>query len=198
MRRLIHALDRMLRRRLQLEEVCDDPRCMFRMRRIAAPQDLDLDGGGVPAGAPVVELHFWNEHFPPVPEGGPSLRWGLEGRKRVDFSCAALAHRLTSDPRLTGVRALGGTTPLFAVGDGSTWERLFKRLGFRLSPHPDGPGEFWQRLYAWLIMWGFNVGASGPGRLRDVRRTDFWISTEDFVERHGSGDGRPAAPAARG
>ena len=197
MRTLIHALDRFLRRRLRLEEVCDDPRCVFRMRRVVTSRRLGLDGNGVPEGAPMVELHFWNEHFLPVPDGGPNVRWAVEGRKRVSYSCSALAQRLASDPDLADVRALGGTTPLFAAGDGSAWERLFRRLGFELEPHPEGRGEFWQRLYAWLIMWGFNVGARGPGRLRDVHRTDFWMSSKDFIERHGVQDAPESAAAGQ-
>jgi hypothetical protein len=198
MRKAVFALDRYLRRRMGLSGVCDDPRCLFRMRRGAAPYDLVLDGDRIPAGAPVVELHFWNEHFPPVPEGGPTLRWGVQGQKMVTFSCHALAHRLVEDGELTDVRAVGGTTPLFAVGDGSGWERIFLRLGFRLSPHRGGRGEIWERLYAWIVMWAFNVGASGPGRLRDVRRTDFWVATGDFVERHAANTPRETVAAGPG
>src|SRR3972149_1401622 len=98
--------------RLGVYEFSADPECILRIRLARAPHELPLPGSLVPAGAPVIELHLWNEHVPPMPAGGPDLAWAREATHRFIRSMGSLAGHMRQDPRLVTARALGGVTPL--------------------------------------------------------------------------------------
>ena len=186
MRSIIRALDRFVRERTGLFEFCNDPDCLFRLSVGEAATALRVGEGEVPAGTKVLVLHFWNEHIPSMSGTEPSLSWGVKFRRRVGHSFRLLAEHMKRDPRLAGVKALGGVTPLFIPGDGSPAERIFLRLGFTVSPHRNPMGrfmEFWEEVYAWMLMWAFAKGIQP--RLRGLRRSDFWMSVEEFLRRYG-------------
>jgi hypothetical protein len=190
MRFLILALERHMRRKLGVFEFSDDPDCLFRAQLTKAGRVLQLPDGAVSAGEPVLELHLWSEHFSPVSSEGLNMRWGVNASRQVAISCRALARYLRDEPAMRNVRAVGGTTGLFAAGEGSGWEAVLTRLGFAVMPHGSPHGrflEFWEGFYAWMLMRAFAVGAQKPPRLRDVKRATFWMPTEDFVRRHGDG-----------
>jgi hypothetical protein len=189
MKALVVPLDRLLRSRFKVFEFSDEPDCLFRARFAAAEQDIELPDGRVSAGDQVLELHFWNEHFPPVPADGPDMKWAVNGSKKVVKTCRLLAQRLQDDPKMATVHAIGGTTPLFKAGGGSGWEKIFTRLGFVIWPHVNPAGafaEFWENFYAWMVMRSFHVGSSETPKLGAIERTDFWMSRDEFVSRHGN------------
>ena len=187
MRAFVRSLDRYVRKKLDIFEYSTDDGCIFRVRTSRAARDLELPAQTIATGDPVLELHFWNEHLPPVPETGHDMRWAVGSRRVLISSCRMLAARLQEDPRMAEARAVGGITPLFAAGDGSGWERIFGRLGFVMRPHQNPSGrffEFWERVYAWMVMRAFDVGSGAPPTLANIHRTDFWISRDDFLRRY--------------
>jgi hypothetical protein len=195
MNALVVPLDRLLRSRFGVFEFSDDPDCLFRARFARTERKIELPDRAIQAGEPVLELHFWNEHFTPVPAGGPDIKWAVNGSKKVVASCRLLARQLRENPEMAQVCAIGGTTPLFRAGAGSGWEKIFSRLGFELWPHVNPSGafaEFWENLYAWMVMRTFHVGSGTSLRFKDIERTDFWVSREEFLRRHGNG-GRSGA-----
>lgn len=186
MRFLVLTIDRTLRRRTGVFEFCDDPDCLFRVSIGLARYPLRLSDRLVPTGTKILNLHFYNENIPPIPRSGPSLTWAVRFRRMVAHSTQLLAEAMEKDPRLAGVQAVGGVTPLFTPGDGSAAEGIFVRLGFTVTQHRNPRGrfmEFWEELYAWLLMWAFANGH--PPNLRGLRRTDFWMSTADFLHLYG-------------
>jgi hypothetical protein len=188
MRAFVRAIDRYLRKRFDIFEYSIEDTCIFRARLCHAEHALELRDRTVSAGEPVLELHFWNEHLPPVPEGGHNMRWAVGVRRVLIASCRMLAARLEEDPKMADSAAVGGITPLFAAGDGSGWARIFTRLGFVMQPHENRAGrfvEFWERVYAWMVMRTFTVGSGSSPKLASIRRTDFWISRDDFLRRYG-------------
>jgi hypothetical protein len=189
MRRLVRLLDRLLRKHQGVFEYWDDPHCMFRARVGIARHRISLPGSEIPAGAKVLELHFWNEHMPQIPADGPDLTLAMQGHRMLIASLRAFARQIQQDPDLAGGRAVGGATVLFAAGDASSGERLFQRLGFSVFPYrnPLGRfGEFWENLYTWILMWAFNaVSIEGRNLLR-LRRTEVWMSTGEFLARYAS------------
>ena len=193
LRSIIRAIDRSLRKHKQIFEFCDHPDCVFRVSISHVPAPLLLRDGEVPAGSKVLELHFWNEHIPPVPRQGIGIAWAVKFRRRVATSARLLADSIRTDPRLTGVQAVGGVTPLFTPGDGSAAEGIFLRLGFEVTQHQNPRGrfmEFWDEVYGWLLMWAFSNG--NQPQFRGLRRSDFWMSTEEYVGRYGDrGTRRP-------
>jgi hypothetical protein len=197
MRAFVRSIDRHLRKRFDIFEYSTEDNCIFRIRIDHTERDLALPHETVAAGEPVLELHFWNEHLLPVPEGGHNIRWAVGVRRALMASCRMLAACLEEDPRMAGPRAVGGITPLFAAGDGSGWERIFARLGFVMQPHQNPSGrfaEFWERVYAWMVMRTFAVGSGPPPKLESIRRTNFWISRDDFLRRYGGASARGKTP----
>jgi YkoP domain len=186
---LIRHFDRFLRRTLRVFEFCDDPECLWRVRVTRVAHPLYLPDGQVPSGATVVELHLWNEHVPRLPPAGPDLGWAVQSQRRLVASLRTLARQMRRDPRLADVKAVCGITVLFFPGEGSGGEKLFKHLGFTLYPchNPLGRfGEFFENLYTWCIMWTFNAVSLRQRRLRRLRRSEFWMLTDQFLRRYGA------------
>jgi hypothetical protein len=190
MRFLILPIDRHIRRKLGVFEFSDSADCYFRARFTKASRDLPLSDRRIPVGEPVLEMHLWNEHLLPVPRKGLDMRWGVKTSKQLAISCRALARYLHDDAGLDSVQAVGGTTGVFSAGEGSGWEGVISRLGFNITRHENPKGEFsefWERVYAWMLIRAVSVGAQRPPRLREIRRADFWMTAEEFVRRHGDG-----------
>lgn len=198
MRFIIRAIDRHLRRRKGVFEFCDDRNCIFRVSLGTARYPLRVRDGEIPTGTQVLELHFWNENIPPMAGTGPTLSWAVGFRRMVFSSARLLAEAMKKDLRLAGVQAVGGVTPLFTPGDGSAAAGIFTRLGFAIAEHENPQGrfmEFWEEVYAWFLMWTFSKG-SQPN-LRRLRRSDFWMSAEDFLNRYGHASERNGAHLPR-
>jgi hypothetical protein len=160
---------------------------MFRARIGRTRHTLNLPEGEIAPGTKVLELHFWNEHMPQIPEGGPDLALALHGQRMLVASLRAFAQRIERDADLSGGRAVGGATVLFAAGDASSGERLFQRLGFSVFPYqsPLGRfGEFWENLYTWGLMWAFNEVSLQKRHLLRLQRTEVWMSTDAFLARY--------------
>ena len=189
MRPMIRALDRLLSWWLGLFEVWDDPDCIFRVRVTKLRRNLQIHEGEVLAGAPILELHLWNEHIPPMSADAPSISAAVQLRRALAFSTQELAGRMKTDPLLHGVEAVGGVTPLFSAGEGSAMENVFIRLGFAIRPYHNPMGrfaEFWEEVYAWMIMRAHYRGNQRHRPLSKIRRTDFWMSAEEFLRRYDS------------
>lgn len=199
-RRLIRVIDRILRRLSGVFEFCDRPDCIFRVSIGRARYPLSVPGGRIPSGAKILELHFWNEHMPPMPGGRAALGPAVRLRRMVASSTHLLAEAMRTDPRMAGVEAVGGVTPLFSPGDRSPAEGIFLRLGFCVTPHKNPLGrcmEFWEELYAWLLMRAFTPWDQARRSLRGLRRSDFWMSADQFLRLYG-GAARPTVPGGAG
>lgn len=102
---------------------------------------------------------------------------------------AGASRRLPVESRFAGVRSVGVLTVLVVVGGTSGAERLFERLGFRLTSHrsPLGRfGEFWENLYTWALMWGYHQVSLDGWHLLHLERTEVWVTVEDFLYRYGA------------
>lgn len=187
MRKMIFALDRLLRRSQGIFEFWDDPNCIFRVNFTHLNRPLSVPEGHIPAGAKKLELHLWNENIPDIPESGLDLAWALGAYRKLQSSLRALGDELEKNSELVDVAAVGGVTSLFSPGDGSTWEDIFSGIGFTMAPHRNslGPfGEFWEILYAWMLTWAYTPPNSPRLSLFRIRRTDFWMSKNDFLRRY--------------
>ena len=68
----------------------DDPACILRVALSVSARDIVLnDDVRIARGAPVLELHFWNERLPVLPRRGASLEWGIEAARRALFALPA-------------------------------------------------------------------------------------------------------------
>jgi hypothetical protein len=184
MRQIIRAFDRGLRRTLGVREFDADPECLLRIRRTRARRPLPLPGAVVPAGAPVLELHLWNERIPPISPQGADVAWAASIERRFLRSLRLLARHVQEEPGLREARALGGATVLAA----RPAQGLIPRLGFHILPyrHPLGRfAEFWENAYTWALMWTFNQSSLRKRPLLRLRRSEIWMTAEDFLGRYG-------------
>jgi hypothetical protein len=184
MRRVIRAFDRVLRRTLGVREFDADPQCLLRIRLTRARRALPLPGAVVPAGARVVELHLWNERIPPMASQGADVAWAASVGRRFLHSLRLLARYVQEEPGLREARALGGATVLAPRSS----QGLTTRLGFQSLPyhHPLGRfAEFWENAYTWALMWTFNRSSLQKRSLLHLRRSEIWMTAEDFLSRYG-------------
>lgn len=188
LRRIILRFDAYLRRRQGVAEFTDDPGCMLRIGVARAPYRMELDGQTIEAGDPVLMLHLWNEHLPRMPQEGASL-----GSVRVLYSAFTASFRLLSlhiqaSPELADLRAVGGPLALLAPGDHPGGVQFMQRLGFTVLPYrsPLGRfGEFWENFYSWWIIWTYNPGSLRGRPLGHLRRSELWMTMEEFMRRYG-------------
>ena len=179
MRTIIRGIDRLARRANGVFEFCAEEECLLRLQVARAPHDLHLsDGTQVRAGDPVLKLHVWNEHVPPLGPDGADLAWATRVRRGLIRSLQALARWLAAQPGLADVRAIGGATVLIPAGGESGSLRLIQRLGFDVFPYQGRLGrlgEFWENLYSWALMWAFNAASLRHRPLLRLRRTEVWM-----------------------
>jgi hypothetical protein len=187
-RRVVLSLDALLRGRLGIVALSSDPACILRIRVTRAAHAISLSDGPVPPGAPVLEIHLWNERIPPIPPAGPDLAWAGRTQRMFLASLREVARQLREEPGLAAVQAVSGATVLIQSTDGLERNRLMQRLGFTVFPacNPLGRfGRFWENAYTWAVMWTFSPASLRDRRLRDMRRDEFWMTRSRFLERFG-------------
>jgi hypothetical protein len=139
LRALVIGLDRWLRRRQGIVAFCQDPDCLLRISKATAPVTTVLsDGIRVNAGDPIIELHFWNERLPRLPEGGVGLRWALWAGHRFARSLELLADHVVKDVRLSQVVALRSETIFTTADNGRALAGVARHLGFDVCERPAG------------------------------------------------------------
>jgi hypothetical protein len=193
LRRLILRFDGFQRRRLGVIEFCDDPDCVLRIRLARAARRLELGGSVIEAGEPILELHLWNERLPRVPPGSVSLAPSRAMYRAFVASLRLLARRMQADPQLARLRAVAGSSALFAIGRHPGGVHAMERLGFTVLPYRSSLGrfgEFWENFYSWWIIWAYNPGSLWGRPLLRLRRSELWMLTEEFMRCYA---GRPAS-----
>lgn len=189
LRALVIGLDRWLRRRQGIVAFCQDPDCLLRISKATAPVTTVLsDGIRVNAGDPIIELHFWNERLPRLPEGGVGLRWALWAGHRFARSLELLADHVVKDVRLSQVVALRSETIFTTADNGRALAGVARHLGFDVCEMPrSGPRaglmNWGKGLLSWALVWAFNPHAAGRRTL--LRRPlSVWMSRETLLSRY--------------
>lgn len=114
---IIFALDTRLRRHQAVIEYSSHPSCIFRLGVARSRRTLTLrDGTRLRAGQRMVQLHFWSEHIPPVPQKGATISWARQMQKSISTSLRELARYLESRPDLYDIRVVCGDVPSAATG----------------------------------------------------------------------------------
>ncbi len=186
----IRGLDVLLRWAYGIREFSSDPECIFRIARERSPETVWLsDGTVVVRGDPVLGLHFWNEHIPPMGPAGPDFAWGLKFYRRLGKSLRALARYLRSHDEFGDIVALYGEVSFPAEPGLGRYGRLLRTLGFDFKPFPPpGPlgrvGRFFQHLYTWALIWVFNPASLRHKNLLAAERGRLWISRAELLRRY--------------
>lgn len=127
----VFSLDRVLRWCGGVYEFSANPRCLFRIGAGRAEQAWRLaDGTEIRAGAPILELHLWNEHMPAMGREGPTLAWARQVNRRIQSSLAELARYLEQTPQLHEVVAICADMHLGREQQRAQLGRIMARYGF--------------------------------------------------------------------
>jgi len=189
----IRRLDVWVRRGYRVYEFSSHPDCILRLALGRSEREVTLaDGTHVVAGEPVGDLHLWNERLPPMPPGGPDLRWAVAMHRGMVRSLRLLAAYMESDPAWANIRAWRGETAFNPRWEARPDSELLERLGLELLPaEPAGPlkrfTDFWQNLYTWWLTWTFNPASLRSKRFWRLERRQLWISREALLSRYGQG-----------
>ncbi len=185
----IFALDRWLCRRLGIYEYSAREECLFRAELKRADETVSLsDGLEVRLGDPLLELHLWNEHVPPMGRG-PSLAWGRRTARVMDASLGELGQHLTQSLECRTVVALRAQMRLRTGRQSAQLASIFRRFGFEAVTHPqlERPGRL--HLLGENILVALLTFAANPVSLRSglLRRSGarVIISREAFLRRYG-------------
>ena len=108
----LFVLDIQLRHHLGVVEYSTHPACIFRVQIAHAHRQLMLaDGCHLRPGDRIAQLHFWNEHIPPVSRRGTTFRWARRMQGCISISLQELARYLSSEPDLCDIPAICGDVP---------------------------------------------------------------------------------------
>ncbi len=183
----VRRVDALMRRRLGIVEFCDDPECVFRISRRAAPRPIALpSGASIRAGAPIIEVHLWNERMPPIPPGGGTAAWGNLFKRRLRNSLALLARYIEREPSCRDVAAITAL-PVYPARLGpAALTRLCEHLGWEVAPPPERRGAVpaWlDSVLIWLLIRVFNPeGARGRGLAHG--HIEVWMTRSRLLDRY--------------
>lgn len=186
---LVGRFDIVLRRCNGVYEFTTDPRCVLRVSLDRARSAVELaDGTRVEAGQPVGVLHFWNEHMPRFPQGGPDLHWAKTIRLRLKVSLASLAEHVACDPSWQDVQAVRGGSAFTGALRGGQLQRIAEAFGFEVIPADVSGLRRAHALGEDFLLWGF-ARAFNPATLHQQHffrpRRDLWISRATLLGRYG-------------
>ncbi|MEJ2374949.1 MAG: hypothetical protein P8Y53_02150 [Pseudolabrys sp.] len=184
----VFGLDRWLRRWHGVYEYTDDPICMFRVNRCEAERALSLaDGTRIHPGDPILNLHLWNEHMPPMPHDGATVAWARQMRSAIDTSLRELADWLSHRADHADIAALRADMRLGTVAQTQQLIRIAARYGFEPMDCRAESGslrDFGENILMYLL-----VLAANPAAIRtDVLRRDHalvYVSRAALERRYG-------------
>ena len=185
----IFALDRWLCRRLGIYEYSAREDCLFRAELRCADEGVLLsDGLQVRPGDPLLELHLWNEHVPPMGRG-PSVAWGRRTARMMDASLRELGQHLTQSVDCRRVVALRAQMRLRTDRQSAQLASIFRRFGFEPVAYPKRglPGRLHllgENVLVALLILAANPVSLRAGLLR-TNCTRVIISREAFLRRYG-------------
>lgn len=188
MRFLVRKLDDHIRKSNRVFEFSQDADCLLRLQVARAPHPLRLPNLGLNTGEPVLMLHLWNERLPAFPPDGTDLSWARRFLRLFRHSLCLAAGYLRDEPQLSELRAVGGVTILHTAGLHEAGRRFVQEMGFTVIPYSSRLGrfgEFWENFYSWVIIWNFNPRSLPHRSLFSLRRSEMWMSREEFLKRFG-------------
>jgi hypothetical protein len=190
--RAIFALDTRLRRSLAVIEYSAHPSCVFRLGIARSRRELTLrDGTHLQPGDRVVQLHFWNEHMPPVPPDGATIRWARGMQQSAVTSLGELALYLAAQPDLHDINVICADAPFGTLAQSQQVVRMMEYFGFEASAarEPLSVGErvhqFGENILISLTVFAQNAAALRLDTLRRVR-VPIYLSRRTLDEKFGS------------
>jgi hypothetical protein len=141
-RRAVLGLDRWLQHYLGVHEYTTDSSCLFRIQRAKAQANVALsDGTKIRVGEPILNLHLWNEHVPPIGDQGATVAWARQLSRAIAISLNELAEHLSARPDLRDIVALRADMRLGTADRSEQLARISARYGFAIALSGEGSGS---------------------------------------------------------
>ena len=137
--RAVFGFDVWLRRRHGVFEYTDHPDCIFRLELVRLQETVVLsDGTTFAAGAPILQLHLWNEQIPAFPADGATLQWARRMHHCADVSLRELAD-FSTKRELRNVPAVRAELTLVTAEHTERLLRICEHYGFRTIDRNERP-----------------------------------------------------------
>jgi len=187
LRALVRRFDQFLSRRnhIYVFNPADDN--ILRLQVARAPHAMPLGDCCIAKGEPLLGIHLWNDHLPPL-HIGEALTWAARTQRLFVNSLRLAAAEMKRDPQLSRLKAVYAATSIFTPAVGPSGKHPMTRLGFTVVPYhcPLGAfGEFWENFYALALIGAYNPGSAPLRRLFSLKKTEMWMTAEDFLGRYG-------------
>ena len=188
MRAAVKLIDRLLRINGGLFEFSQEPGVILRVQLRRQKYPVTIGNQTISKGDLVIAIHLWNERVPKIPEAGADLKWALNLRRSLISSFKGVAKLIMEDPRCLDARAVAGVSALFSSTEHIGGMQMIQRMGFTVLPYhrPLGRfGEFWENLFSWWLMWTYNTNSLNSRKFWRLKRTEIWMTREEFLTRYG-------------
>ncbi len=166
---MVLSLDAWLCRRHGVFEYSDSRTCIFRIARARAELDVTLaDGTSIHPGAPVLNLHLWNEQVPSMDKDGASIRWARQTSRAMDHSLCELAGFLARSQELADIVAIRADMRLATKERRKKLALLVEHFGFEqvVGGHANRLHSFGENILMLLLVWVVNPSALHSDVLR--------------------------------
>jgi hypothetical protein len=197
----IWALDHWLRERQGIYEYTDSADCLFRIQRERAPHPFSFsDGTHIRAGDPIIGLHLWNEHIPPMGRRGPTLVWARRTLRAVDTSLRELADFVQQRrDEYDNVAAFYGNMCLGTAAQCEQFARIVAHYGFEVIANRERPlsgslHQFGQNILIVLLALASNPATLRTALLRRFRER-LILSRATLESRYGVAVSSPLSQA---
>jgi YkoP-like protein len=188
----LFALDARLRHHFGVVEYSAHPACVFRLQIASSRRELMLaDGTSLRPGERIAQLHFWNEHIPPVPRSGTTIQWGCRMQRGISISLQELARYLSSRPDLCDISVVCGDVPSATVGRCQQIQCIMAYYGFetimeaRRLPFGKRMHRLGENVLISLTVFALNAAALRLDTLRCVR-VSIYLSRRTLERKFGS------------
>jgi hypothetical protein len=195
MARAVFLLDRKLQSQDGVFCYSTDPGCILRIAVTTVKSPTKLDWWTtLPAGARIVEIHFWNERVPSPAEHESAIAWALAFSRSLVHSLRLLSAYLAENPEFDNVRAIRGE---MALGGQKTTHRLLSltgRLGFKPCGERKGGAGLARRIGGNILISMLILARNANDfRLSGLSRTrvPIFMSREVLDAKYGAGNTRP-------
>jgi hypothetical protein len=188
---MVRKLDSAMKSYLHIFEYTGEQECILRIAFAKNDHEISLsDGTHIPAGETIGELHFWNEHIPPMTAAGPDLTWALNFQRRLIRSLAELAEYVDKNPEFSDVRAFRGELFFGSRCKVLQMSKSVKRCGFEIISKAGWSGLlsffscFWEIVYNMMLVWAFNPASLKDKKLRELKRCQLWMSRRVLLDKY--------------
>lgn len=159
----VFSLDRWLRRWHGVYEFSAHRECLFRAERCLAEAALSLsDGVRVRRGDPLLRVHLWNEHMPPMGQKGPTVAWARRASRAIETSLRELARHVAQCSELDAVVAICADMRLATAQQSAQLARIVSRYGFEAAKDSRAGRPGFLRLIGENILMVLLVLATNP------------------------------------